>query len=476
MRSMAKAGGGHRASTMQPFVPKLLAVLAAIVVSGHAHAGYANPSPPMGWGGNSSSGWTYSRTAANSAWSGGSAAAQVTQNVGGRAVTMPASMRMAANAGKYVAAAARITPGGIVTAAVATWLLTEGIQWVDGQWHKAGAPWPYPAGFWVCGTGGINCGPLEPQFDELKAGVQALYPGQTFTNCALTFPEAGLRRVTCYLPAADAYAAFQASYTACPGGQVVHPDGVCRALTGTPPSAPTSPATDTDWSRFDTKPVPDQVANDTPGPLPVELPQINPDSTGLPQPVTVPTGDPVPVPETSPQQYKQPVTDVVPSPTQTEPWRVDLRPREVIGTDPAGVTQPTGTSTQPGTAAEELITCGLPGKPKCLIDEQDTPTPTTANEAPAPQPSAQVDAATQDIKDIIADPVGKLGGFPEINWAFQLPTFCGPISLPAFEPYLSEINVCQFQDTFHDIMGVVWLLGGLFGAISIFWRDQLLTP
>lgn len=236
------------------------------------------------------------------------------------------------------------------------------------------------------------------------------------------------------------------------------------------------PATESDWSKFDTKPVPDQVANDTPGPLPVGLPSVNPDANGNPQPMTVPTGAPQPVPGTSPQQYRQPATDVVPSPTQTEPWRVDLQPKEVTSTNPVPVPDPAGTTASPGAAQDELITCGLPGKPKCVIDELDTPTPTTANPAPAPQPQTEVDAATKATRDIIADVPGKLGPFPTISWTFQLPSVCSAIPTPAFAPFLTQLDICQFQPIFHDIMGVVWVLGGLFGAISMFWRDQLSTP
>ena len=51
-----------------------------------------------------------------------------------------------------------------------------------------------------------------------------------------------------------------------------------------------------------------------------------------------------------------------------------------------------------------------------------------------------------------------------------MPTACGVIPVPAFAPFLSEVDICQFQPVFHDLMSVVWVLGGLFGAISMFWR------
>jgi len=385
-------------------------------------------------------------------------------------------MRMAANAGRYVAAAARITPGGIVTAAVATWLFSEGLAWVDGQWqHDQNASWTYQQTYYRYSINGKTCVSPGATADFFYCNAKAANPNNEFYGCRVDSinPTTGAATGGCTRVASpsDVVQNQTVARSSCSSGQVIRPDGVC----GQPMPGSYIPATETDWSKFDTKPVPDQVANDTPGPLPVGLPSINPDPAGVPQTVTVPTGSPQPVPDSVPQQYRQPVTDIVPSPTQTEPWRVDERPREHIGTDPAGLPQTPGTSAQPGVAEDELITCGLPGKPKCLIDEQDTPTPTTANPAPAPQPQTEVDAATKATRDIIADVPGKLGPFPTISWAFQLPSACGPILTPAFDPYLTQIDVCQFQGTFHDIMSVVWILGGLFGAIGLFWRDQLVT-
>lgn len=436
-----------------------------------AYAGYANVAPPQGWGGNSSSGWTFNRPAANSPWSGGSAVAQVTQQVEGRAVTMSASMRMAANAGRYVAAAARITPGGIVTSAVAAWLLTEGIVYIQGQWQTdANGAWTYPEQYWFGGASDVCRYPAASASLALCVWKSNL-PANDLGACRVSNVTINSATVHCTNAANGVEYNAGVGRMSCPAGQVLLPTLAC----GVRPGTTYTPATDSDWAKFDIKPVPDQVANDTPAPLPVGLPNLNPDVTGLPKPVTVPMGDPVPVPETAPQQYKQPVADIVPSATQTEPWRVDVRPREVVGTDPAGVADP-GTVSPAPAPAQDLITCGLPGKHKCLIDEQDTPTSTTANEAPAPTPQADVDGAIQPIKDIIADVPGKLGPFPDIVWNFQLPSACGRILLPEFAPYLTEIDICQFQPEFHNIMSTIWMLGGLFGAISLFWRDQLLTP
>ena len=114
---------------------------------------------------------------------------------------------------------------------------------------------------------------------------------------------------------------------------------------------------------------------------------------------------------------------------------------------------------------EETITCGLPDTPKCQIDELDTPAPKedTAKD--------DVEAKAKPLDDFIKNPEAVLPQLPTINWAFQLPSGCAPIALPAFDPWLQEIDVCSFQPLFHDVMSFVWIIGGLFGAISIFWRN-----
>lgn len=113
----------------------------------------------------------------------------------------------------------------------------------------------------------------------------------------------------------------------------------------------------------------------------------------------------------------------------------------------------------------EIEMCGLPGTPACKIDETGTPK--------AKEDTAEADAkkALKPLDDLIANPQSALPTLPTINWAFTLPSGCAPIALPAFEPWLQEIDVCAFQPMFHDIMTFVWVLGGIFGAIGTFWRN-----
>ena len=114
---------------------------------------------------------------------------------------------------------------------------------------------------------------------------------------------------------------------------------------------------------------------------------------------------------------------------------------------------------------QDIETCGLPNTPPCKINEEGTP------EAQQDTHKKDVDDALADLKRLSTNPATFWPTFPQIRWDFALPTGCAAISIPAFSPFLQEIDVCQFQPIFHDIMSAVWVLGGLFGAISIFWRS-----
>ncbi|EKD97199.1 MAG: hypothetical protein ACD_23C01018G0003 [uncultured bacterium] len=113
----------------------------------------------------------------------------------------------------------------------------------------------------------------------------------------------------------------------------------------------------------------------------------------------------------------------------------------------------------------EVEVCGLPGTSACKIDETGTP------EAKPETAEADAKKAIKPLEDFVANPTSALPTLPTINWAFTLPSGCAPIALPAFEPWLQQIDVCAFQPMFHDLMSFVWVMGGIFGAIGTFWRN-----
>lgn len=162
--------------------------------------------------------------------------------------------------------------------------------------------------------------------------------------------------------------------------------------------------------------------------------------------------------------------------TTVTPPSTDVK--QVTTTNPDGTTSSqTITTVSPGTTVTGTTTapivppdkpsqtCGLPGTPACKIDESGTP------DAPALNPLQTANDVLKPLRDLASNPRGALPPLPSLNWSFQLPTGCTDLSIPAFAPFLSSINVCQFLPMFHEIMSIVWLVGGLFGAIGLFWRN-----
>lgn len=128
-----------------------------------------------------------------------------------------------------------------------------------------------------------------------------------------------------------------------------------------------------------------------------------------------------------------------------------------------GVAEPEDTTQKD--PENDFLVCGLPNTPACRIEEKGTPDPV--------EDTAQKDAERvhKPLDDLLKDPKSVLPSFPTINWTFRLPSGCAPLSIPAFSPFLQEIDVCQFQPIFHDIMSMIWVGGALFGAIGTFWRN-----
>lgn len=126
----------------------------------------------------------------------------------------------------------------------------------------------------------------------------------------------------------------------------------------------------------------------------------------------------------------------------------------------------TGTSTTPsttGTGSVSFETCGLPGEPPCKIDETGTPKelPSGFGEA-----KSTIDSKQQEREDAIAGSSTKTA--PGWTWSFSLPTGCSPIAISAFEPFLSEIDVCRFQPMIHDLMSLLWIAATIGGLVGLF--------
>lgn len=119
---------------------------------------------------------SFTMTAANDGY-----IAQSVVNVAGKAVTLPATLRMAANAGQIATAGMRLNPWGIAATLALPWLLDKGLSYVNGQWLKAqpvsGSPYTYGGvDAWPSSTSGDYCG-CSTQPSPSCNGVYSTAPG-----------------------------------------------------------------------------------------------------------------------------------------------------------------------------------------------------------------------------------------------------------------------------------------------------------
>lgn len=319
----------------------LLAVLGA-----SAHAGYAQAVPPAGFSqldpAASTGRWGYAR-AANEAWTTSTVRTNATLNVGGRTVTMPAAMRLASNAPRYVAAALYLHPGIRTVATVAAWLgaAQVGYNVLEQAWEK------YQDGTPVGKVPGITYQSMTDGkwHSTQQAAMQAeLAYLAGWKQTALVFESYEEYRGTLYFwytnangTGRDSRAIPRQNGQVCPQGSTETPGGCIVA----------QPAKKIETSKefedaLTPQPMPPEIPGELPPgiPLPVDPPVINPapgplpETPAAPRPWFVPQGDPVPNPNYNPsaptspenQPYIRPGVNIKPSPTLTEPWRVDLQP------------------------------------------------------------------------------------------------------------------------------------------------------
>ena len=311
-------------------------LIAALVLSfaGTAHAGYAQARPPSGW-----SPGTYAPSANDSVYG------RViyspngpTTNVGGQAIKMPASYRLAANAPRIAAGIIFAHPYVRTGVAIASWLGVAGLVWdaVNQTWAKPepaeisdgfryrSADWPAPT---------ASSPWYDTQSEACAAAVAWLSAaaGQAYNIVSCTggkitvLPAHGQGSTTTTF--------LQSSASSCPAGWYVTPAGCVQ----TPP--PKTVTKEEFEDALAPKPMPERVPFELPQPthLPIEhQPFINPEPGPNPQhrPRFIPSGDPVPNPNYDPnaapgpnnQPYTQPGTRIFPSPTPSQPWRVDHQP------------------------------------------------------------------------------------------------------------------------------------------------------
>lgn len=337
-------------------------LIAALVLSfaGTAHAGYAQAVPPSGW-----SPGTYAASANDAAYGRVIYAPNgPTTNVAGQAVKMPAAYRLAANAPRIAAAVIFMHPAIRTAAGIASWLGVGKLVWdgISKTWHELQPPnngngYTYgnhmnsERAYSVQGAAQLAVDALN----ELFGATRFIVIGTTATT--YTIKDTDNNQSSTY----SSDRADSASSN-CPSGWNPSPAG-CLSPQLTQPQFVEllNPNNQIGW------PMPQTVPLELPSPtkLPIEpIPVINPEPgpNPVPRPRFVPSGDPVPNPKYNPDAppgpnnppYIQPGVRVVPSPTPSQPWRVDLqpvnRPQDVAtpnpnpdaepGTDPTDTPKP----------------------------------------------------------------------------------------------------------------------------------------
>lgn len=311
---------------------RALVIAVSAFFSGVAHAGYAQLAPPTGWSAGSGlasgAGGSFNfGTAANTAQLvNGTVRTNAALNVGGRAVSIPATMRFAANAPRIASALIFMNPTLRVAASIAMWLGVGKIVWDIAE------------GKWKVRDDSINTGPYE--YRVTSSGIDTGWLGDFETACDRFASAFGSRpgyqgaSITRYLPN-DLVCHYQYTYNNSP-----YNDGIYVARRNNP-----NAGTEVKWrpieqEEFDERirrsPMPETLPEDLPHPLPVGLPEI--------QPMFIPSGNPVQNPNFDPskeigpgnQPWNQPGVRVVPAPVPGSPWQVDLQPvdRPVATPDP----------------------------------------------------------------------------------------------------------------------------------------------
>ena len=319
-----------------------LAVAALGCLALSANAAYQSLIAPAGWaaGGGAGGSFVGAKAANTATFLSSNVTTNASLNVGGRAVTVPATMRFAANAPRIAASAVMLYPGIRTAAAVAGWLGLAGLLWDEASqtWKQPDTSARKSDGLsWVVGDVPIPspynygqesaCAYANGYYGYEHGGISGMYclrknPGGSTTGWSYMRANSGSPN--------------------CPTGWYITPAGCVQ----TPPvKTLTEQQAEDELAK---QPMPAEVPKHIPTPLPVELPEW--------QPLFIPTGNPVPNPNYNPNQapsptnqpYVQPGVKVDPAPSPSAPWQADVKPVNRPTASPTGSTDPsTESSTNP---------------------------------------------------------------------------------------------------------------------------------
>lgn len=284
--------------------------------------------PSPGWA-KSGSTMTYQKPFGAGSLTAGKWYAPTTASIGGRSLTVPTYLPVDKSAGlSRLVTALRVSPAGLVSSLVAQWLFQYGLERLGDRWVINDTPddpggdsreW-YTYGACVYGAGCTFSAAAQLYVASTANDPNYIvsYNGYTQSGncgvdnpgtCSRTIQVNRQRRVHPY----DTHVATGPTLT----GRLMNPQAAEGGIRD---------ATPADWELVDE--LPDTVIEDLEDrfPWPVGLPIIDP--------MRIPVGSPQAIPDTQPQQYRQPVIDLVPRTTMAEPWRVEVIPREITTPTP----------------------------------------------------------------------------------------------------------------------------------------------
>lgn len=326
-----------------------VALIAALLAfsSSACWSGYAYPADPPGFqrGGPWGSGFGYSTNAANDQTFGRIVYTPngPTAPVPGKPTTMPASYRFAQNAPKFAARIIFAHPAVRTAAGIAAWLGMANIVWDEAMkaWKIQGGDgstvsdgYEYKA--LLDGANQWHSSPSGACNEGLQI-LNTIYSGEyVYSLKGFTSNKCSYQWHAVDTPGAkyDQNINIAKKVSSCPSGWYRTQGGLC---TQTPQQ---QPLTEEQFEEaLEPRPMPETVPKELPypSPLPIEpIPWINPEPGPNPQtrPRFVPNGDPVknpdydPTAEPSPQNqpFIQPGTRIKPSPTDKDPFRLDMQP------------------------------------------------------------------------------------------------------------------------------------------------------
>lgn len=323
-----------------------LLIIGLLFICNLSFAGYAQLKPPPGWSQGmgaaipgQSGVFSFGAAANSSSFKGSTVLTNAALNVAGQLITVPVSMRVAANAAAVAAEWSFGNPylfvGALVVPIAYNWYQNQGLEVRDGVWLKK-----YSTEYCTNGT----C--YEFSYDQLSWGsiTSACAQGVAVRNAG------GTQTYTTVLVSTDISGAVQGS---CITDRVQVSDGtkirggfpVARRILPSSKGEIWTPISKPDFIKtVEPTPIPDGMPKELPDvQWPVEAPVINPDPLIAPQPAPapaplqrplfIPTGNPVPTAD--PNVFNQPGVRATPSPTPENPWRVDLVPEDISQNSPA---------------------------------------------------------------------------------------------------------------------------------------------